>query len=278
MSDIALWEGIMTARTSIVHSSQSLGTVKYLNREKFIDPNGEVNEYPLVSGNAMRGILRDIGAELFWEDLGKPKLTLPVVHALWSGGSLMKAKTEPLSGMKLATLRGLVSPLGIFGAAGGGRIVNGTLSVNKLIPICEELSYLLPEKICSLSSLPSIYDLTQIEYATRVSDFNYSGRTELIDEQDDLESDNTMRYGHESFLAGTQFHCKFVLTNASDNEKAFFQRILDDLCENGRIGARRSCGHGEFKIDWLSKPDNLPDYKIPQEDPKEIALKLRWLN
>ena len=138
------WDGHATALSSISHGGETLGTVTYLRREAFLSPTGRV-DVPVISGNAVRGVLRDTAAHLLWEALGSPKLPVPVMHALWAGGALVKAKSQPLTGQRLADLRRMVPHVGVFGAAGGGRILDGALTVGKLVPVCAQTAHVLPE-------------------------------------------------------------------------------------------------------------------------------------
>jgi hypothetical protein len=56
-----VFEGVVTALTSISHIGDSHGVNAKLRREKFVQPDGTVEEIPVISGNSLRGILRDRG-------------------------------------------------------------------------------------------------------------------------------------------------------------------------------------------------------------------------
>jgi hypothetical protein len=131
------WDGTATALSSVVHGEEVLGTMTTFRRERMVCGD-RITEIPVVSGNALRGRLRRIGASMLWEALGCPPLPLPVAAALWSGGALGKRRPagQPalLSGAELARVRALVPHLAVFGGAGGGRILKGTLAVGKLVP------------------------------------------------------------------------------------------------------------------------------------------------
>ena len=97
----------------------------------------------MISGNTFRGRLRRVGEELLREALAYDGL-LPagVAHALRGGGALTKTGREPLSGARLARLRQLVPQLGVFGGAGGGSIIDGSLIVHKVIPHVRETAHI----------------------------------------------------------------------------------------------------------------------------------------
>lgn len=243
------WEGTATALSSVVHGAQALGTVTYLRRERFLMPSGHVEEVPVVSGNAWRGLLRDVAADLWWERVGSPRLTLPVMHALWSGGALAKATGPSLTGARLFQLRQLCPVVGIFGAAGGGRIIDGCLQVGKLIPICQETAHIVPARY-HLPTMPSLWDITQVEYYSRLPDT----RAAVTGESE--EEGSPLRFGVETFLAGTQFHAWLTLTWPTLEETAFFQEVLASFTREARVGGMGRAGHGRLAL-HLEPPTGL---------------------
>lgn len=244
---ILKWEGTGTALSSVTHGEQSLGTGNYMRREKFFLPAGYVEEIPLISGNAFRGSMRDYAAQLYWHFLGKPHLNVSVSHALFSGGTISKAtNAEPVSGLKLREIREVCPPISIFGAAGGGRIIDGILSVGKLLPIVEETKHLIPEKYHG-EHVPSYWDLLQLEEYSR-----FSGK--------DGDQSSYMRYGVESFISGTRFYSWMTLDFPSQQDLSFFESILNALETNSiLIGGQKNKGFG--KIDFSF---DAPTYSPPQ--------------
>lgn len=245
---ILKWEGVATALSSVTHGEQSLGTGTYMRREKFLLPTGVVEEIPLVSGNALRGSMRDHAAKTYWNFLGRPHLNLSVSHALFSGGTISKAtNAEPVSGLKLREIREACPPISIFGAAGGGRIIDGILSVGKMIPITQETAHIVPEKFHS-ENLPSYWDLLQLEEYSR-----FSPRNE--------DSSLHMRYGVESFISGTNFYTWFNLDFPSAQDVSFFDDIIVAL-ETGEvlIGGQKNKGFGKVKFNF-EKPEYSVDSK-----------------
>lgn len=245
------WEGTATAVSSLSHGGETLGTVNYLRREAFLTPQGR-RDIPVVSGNAVRGVLRDTGARLTWEALNRPILPVPVMHALWAGGSLVKAKTAPLTGQRLADLRRMVAHVAVFGAAGGGRIIDGSLTVGKLVPACTQTAHVLPDFMRERdggAGLPDIHDLLQIEWYSRIPD---GDRTTAVigDVAPEVDLDaGLMRYGAETFIAGTQFHTLLALTNVTDTEREFFTDLLADWLPHASVGAKTGRGHGRLHLD-----------------------------
>lgn len=269
MSKTYRWEGIATAVTSIAHSSQSLGTITYLRREKLLLPSGAIEEVPVISGNGLRGILRDTAADLWWEAANEPKLSLAVQHAIWSGGALAKSNGEPLTGSSLQEVRTACPVIGLFGTAGGGRLIDGCIQVGKLIPICQETKHLLPQHL-QAEELPSVWDLTQIEYYNRLPEKRRS-------QESGEDALSPMRYGLETFIAGTRFAFWISLQWPTEAQAAFFGETLNRFTQQARIGGRSAAGHGELSLE-LTRPE-LPDANwrdgIPSGHPELLSILAR---
>jgi hypothetical protein len=270
------WTGTATALSSVAHGADVLGTVTYLRRERFLMPGGGVEDIPVVSGNAWRGLLRDTAADLWWAAAGEPALPVPVAHALWSGGALAKTAGTVLSGSRLSELRDVCPVVGVFGTAGGGRIIAGTLNVGKLVPVCAELEHVLPDELRT-GDLPSIFDLTQIEYYSRFP----GGARETSDDME-TSSSGLARYGVETFAAGTRFATWCSLMWASAAEQSLFAETLDTFARNARVGGLARAGHGRLALNLLP-PDGVAtdyDWRAPLATIDKVRLRemLAWLD
>lgn len=263
-------EGVATLLSSLSHGGEHSGTVSYLRREKIMTPSGPV-EIPVVSGNSLRGILRDHAADLFWRHLGRPELPPAVFHLLWSGGSLAKAgANHALSSRQLAQVRAMVPVVSVFGGSGAGRIIEGKLRVGKLTPICSETRHLLPDDLAETAA-HSIWDALQIEEFTRRDDAKRdqltpaiqgaaareleSGQAVLLDlDEDEPEKPDApaqqMRYGVETLAAGSRLHWWMTLHGITDVEAAMIAGAIDSWTDSGtHIGGRSATGHGRLRLD-----------------------------
>jgi hypothetical protein len=261
------WEGTATAQSSIAHGGETLGTVTHLRRESFLLPDGRVEQVPVVSGNSWRGQFRRVGAELVWEALGCPELPLAVVATLWSGGALVKTGRDAmLSGARLARLRALVPQVMVLGGAGGGRILEGALSVGKLVPICQETAHAIPARY-HRPPLPRLVDLVQDEEYSRVDDTTRPGATDRAAADDPARPEDLpagegrpdqpggllMRYGVETLAAGTRLHAWLALRDATAAQHAFLTDLLTRWAgpdgTAGHVGGRGRIGHGRVALD-----------------------------
>lgn len=183
-----VFEGTMTALTSISHIGDSHGVNSKLRREKVIQPNGAVEEIPIISGNAMRGILRDRGMLHMLKQLGYgvndetgevKGLSLSAFYFLFSGGALTKdLGNRGLDVDEARRWRSLIPLVAVFGGAMGNQIMPGKAKIGKAIPICTETAHIIPERF--LGGVDSVWELCQEEAYTRRDDEKNDNLRQLI--------------------------------------------------------------------------------------------------
>lgn len=255
MDTTTTWRGTLTATSSITHVGQVRGTVSLLRRETIIGDGGPAL-VPMVSGNTLRGRLRRVGEELLRDELEYAgRVPAAAVHALRSGGALVKRTGQPLSGADLARMRTLVPHLGVFGAAIGGALVDGCLEVGKVLPEVAETS-----RITGVESTLSAFEATQLEQYTRGRDELQHDVAEVLpmitDEGGQPVVDETpglMTFRVETFPAGTRFHTWLRLRRPTPVELSFFTEVLQHWATNGRLGGRTAIGHGMVQAEL--RPD-----------------------
>ncbi len=250
------YTGTAAALTSISHAGETRGTLTLLRRERIILPDGPIAEIPIISGNCLRGTLRRRAEEQLRDVLGYAgQLSLAAAHTLRSGGSLAKTSHEPLSGSRLATLRALIPVIGLFGAATSGRIIDGCLEVGKLIPHLAETSHLT-----GIRTGRSAFDAVQIEYYTQ-TDSSTDHHSPVSHEANDQGTSTTpMRFGVETFPAGTRFTMRLHLKRPTLLEAAFFAELLAHYHHDATIGGRLGIGHGRLQLNLT------PSVEIPALD------------
>jgi CRISPR type IV-associated protein Csf2 len=271
-----IFEGILEALSSISHGGgESCGTTSKLRREKFVQPDGSVEEVPTLSGNGIRGILRDRGMLHMCRTLGYgvsadgtvKGLSLPAFHFLFGGGSLTAVSGKAIDLEAAREIRRLIPLISVFGGAMGNAILPGKLKINKGIPVCLETAHLLPERYTS-GTLQSCWDLTQEEMYTRRDDAKNLHLRGVLDdaarhlvEQGETESvaaaaavveetgqKQQMLYHIETFCAGTRFYWKVVLEDPTEIEFEAFLVTLAEFIRVPYIGGRNSAGMGELRL------------------------------
>lgn len=249
------WSGTVTAVTSIAHTGETRGTISMLRREQVIQPDHSSIMVPIISGNSVRGRLRRLAEELLRDALGyEGALSLSAAHALRSGGSLTKVAGEPLSGSRLTAVRAHLPLIGVFGAAAGGRIIDGCLQVGKLVPLVTETNH-LTGAAATLSS----FDIVQLENYTRLDDSDSHDYPATVGAAADT-TDTQMLYRLETFRAGTRFQLVIHLHRPTGLEVAFFTDVLAAFTRRALIGGRLAVGMGQAAIDLH------PDHPAPQLD------------
>lgn len=238
MTATLTWQVAITAIDSICHAGQTRGTDTLLRREYVITDKG-IEPVPVISGNALRGRLRRSAEEMWCDALGlEGELTVAAAYALRNGGSLYKTGLEPLTGRRRAELRERIIPLAVFGAAIGDAIVDGCLQVGKVYPVAKET-----ERITGIAAQHSVFDLIQLEEYSRLDDVDQAASS------DHDHAGNQMRFGIETFPAGTQFATRIQLTRATDAQISFVHELLDRYAATGQLGGRLASGHGRIRFE-----------------------------
>lgn len=242
---------LVTARSSIVHRDDSRtmpSTHALFRREKIVTPSGEVAMVPIVSGNAWRGILRRIGEQLIAPilDYGG-ELTPAAGHLLRNGGFLRKSATQ-MTPEQERELKELVPLIGLFGGAGNGRIMSGTVTVSKLIPVTADTAHLVPIPAEALpEQIPeSMHSILGQE--------SVSHTTDLPAAQIDAGDDSPIRLDTETLVAGTTLAGSLRVRFATPAQYALLHDILDTFATDGHLGGRQASGHGHVTATITTTP------------------------
>jgi CRISPR type IV-associated protein Csf2 len=265
-----IMEGIVTALSSISHNGgEQNGITTQLRREKFVQPDGEVEDVPVISGNSIRGLLRDIGMFYMLQKLGYgvniesgkvEGLTLPAFYFLFSGGALVSNGESALNVDYFRKMKETIPLIGLFGGAIGNSIMPGKIKIGKMIPICDETMHLMPEKVKS-ETVKSIWDYCQLEMYTRKDDEKNENLRKMIDEDtrkllgsSGSKMDITkagpqqMMYYVETLSAGTKLFWKIVLEDVNDIEFEAFLTTILQFSKFPHIGGKSGTGLGEIAI------------------------------
>lgn len=278
-----VFEGQMIALTSISHIGSVHGIHSKLRREKVVQPDGSVEEVPIISGNSLRGILRDRGMLHMLrclgygvdEESGEVRgLNLPAFYFLFSGGALTKVSGRGLDIDEARRWRDLIPLVALFGGAMGNQIMPGKAKIGKAIPICEETAHLLPERFVigdNGNKVESIWEYCQEEAYTRRDDEKDEKLRQLIapetrklletkaakerekkSQGDDVAGETgqkqQMRYYVETLAAGTRLFWDITLDDVTDLEFEAFCVTLAEFARFPYIGGKSGVGHGKVEI------------------------------
>jgi CRISPR type IV-associated protein Csf2 len=275
-----IYEGTMTALSSISHNGgQSQGIESKLRRERFVQPDGSVEEVPLLSGNGLRGRLRDLGMWRMCRELGYSDnalgLSLAAFYFLFSGGALSGGGGQGFDIDRARLIRQLIPLASVFGGAAGNQIMPGKLKVGKAIPICAETRHLLPVSFQDRHpAAPSVWDYLQTEMYTRKDDERNEWlrgaleagpavsallETSALTGQAalkraaaagaaDAQRPQQMMYFVETFAAGAQFYWKLVLEDLTPVEYDAFMTCLAEFSKAPYVGGKSAVGLGEVAV------------------------------
>lgn len=276
-----VFEGVVTALTSISHIGDSHGVNAKLRREKFVQPDGTVEEIPVISGNSLRGILRDRGMLHMLKQLGYgvneqtgevTGLSLPAFYFLFSGGALTKDAGRGIDVDEARKWRSMIPLVALFGGAMGNQIMPGAVKVGKLIPICQETRHLIPERFVDGMGDVSIWDLCQEEAYTRRDDEKNEKLRQLIapevralleasaaakrekarsgdaDPVGETGQKQQMRYYVETLASGTRLYWDLTLDDVTDLEFDAFCVTLAEFSRFPYIGGKSGVGHGKVSV------------------------------
>ena len=248
-------EGTCTALTSICHNGgEKNGTIVQLRREKFVQPKGNVVEIPIISGNSIRGKLRDLAAiDILTKNDGvKVQVDADSFNLLFSGGSLESVGEKQLDIEKVRQMRKDLPMISVLGCSVGNVIVPGKVDIGKLIPICKETLHLIPEKFHGDAEIKTIWEYCQVEMNTRKDDTKDENKREFIKQEyltEDLRG-GQMMYHIETLVAGTRFYWKVCLRDTTDIETGAFLSILQSWAtQSSQVGGNGRVGHGRLKVD-----------------------------
>jgi CRISPR type IV-associated protein Csf2 len=277
-----IFEGTVTALSSISHIGDSHGVNAKLRREKIVQSDGTVEEVPVISGNSIRGILRDRGMLHMLKALGYgvneetgdvTGLSLAAFYFLFSGGALTKDAGRGIDVDEARKWRETIPLVALFGGAMGNQIMPGQVKVGKLIPICAETAHLVPERFVNGAGETSIWDLCQEEAYTRRDDEKNEKLRQLIapdvrglleasaaakrekaretpagDVAGETGQKQQMRYYVETLAAGTQFFWDLTLDDVTDLEFDAFCVTLAEFSRFPYIGGKSGVGHGKIAV------------------------------
>jgi hypothetical protein len=253
-------EGVVRAKTQIAHNGGEInGNIAAFRRFKVVQPSGKVIEIPHISGNSIRGKLRDVGAKQMLDLLGednKPlKVDIKLFQLLFSGGTLGAGNiADDID--KYREMRENLIHISIFGGAWGNAILSGKMKINPLIPIAKETAHIVPSKWHGEIELPSIFTYLQLEMFTRKENSNDAEFQPYIERVEDNKfSTSQMIYHVETVSAGTPFYWKVVLEDVTPEEFDFFLSVIQKFKDIPVVGGKSATGFGQIEFEDISWRD-----------------------
>ena len=230
---------------SPIHSAgdEKTGSESLLRRLSYI-VDGKRVEIPVLSGNAIRGILRrELMADMLTR-IGYKLTNARIYHMLFSGG-MLETVDEKSSGVidigLKRKIRQTIPPIAVLGSSLGNQIFEGKLKVNMALPICKELADFLPDDI-QIKPETSFYEFLDWTFTTR--------RDDLRKERKEDEQATQMMVNFEVFTPGTPFYHEFILNDAAEVERGVLARMLNLWKQKPYIGGKSAIGLGKVKLNY----------------------------
>lgn len=228
----------MTAPVSHIGETASVGS--YFNT--IMTSSGEI---PVITGNSVRGILRDYAAKKFMDVLGEP-VSKEIFNVLFSGGNISGATKNDVERAK--QIREHFPMVSLFGGGVGTMIISGNILSGFLYPICKESAEITG--VCSDVSWHNLID--EIEF-TRMDDTKDDRKLkyiEDIEEEKKAKASTQMRFCVQYMSPGTRFVQNIVLLDsATEMEEAALYAAIAEWFRIPTLGGMRAKGFGFFNAE-----------------------------
>jgi len=264
---LVTYKGILKAKTPVFHGgNEKTGSVVLLNRIKFLTENG-MEEIPIISGNAIRGVLRRLIMKDLLDQIGykinlSKKEGQKLYHSLFAGG-VLETVEEGSGTIDIELKREIIEllpPVRLFGLAIKNQMIEGKLKVGHALPICVELKNFLPEDI---TPKVSIYDMLTTIFQTRKDDLRV--------EKEDNEQAVQMLIEYEVFAPGTQFYHEIKVEDPDEIDLSCLARCIELWKQKPFIGGKSSIGFGELEINYNIEHDSIKYLEFVKKNAKEIC-------
>ena len=204
---------------------------------------------PVISGNSIRHTLRDIAMSFFFEYIEKDNFTKTGYYEYFSGGALTDSSGKIDIRKRFEDIE-MCPPLGLFGTAKGSDMIEGSLNISHLIPICKEIE----------NGSHSHWELTSFVFGTRSDIAKDEKRYEIHSEVKSKENPQQMLYWNEAIIPGSILELTFALEPIFKDMNVLTSCLYHTfklLSERGFIGGKSSVAHGEIE---LSLPSDFNGY------------------
>jgi hypothetical protein len=211
----------------------------------------DIELIPLISGNSIRHTLRDLAMQFFFDFIEKKNFTKTGYYEYFSGGALT-ASTGKVDIKKRIKDIEMCPPLGLMGTAKGSEMVEGSLNISHLVPLCKELG----------TGDRSHWELTHFVFGTRSDIAKDEKRYELHDDKSKNDGPQQMLYWTESFIVGAEFELTIALEPLFYDMqllKSCLHHTLKLLKEKAYLGGKSSVAHGEVDFELPADFDGVTE-------------------
>ncbi len=273
-------ENIFTLLAPLSHIGSSIGPDSYLSTQQILDNYGNPVEVFVYSGNAIRGMWRDSGAKYMLDKLGnnlKLQIPLDLFYLLFSGGSIGGDQSIDID--QARKIREKVPHLSLFGGGVGNMLLPGKINVGEGLPVCRELSHIIPDSCQGSRDLSWRQMTTENSYSRKddakdellrpyINDsvntplIEAAQQTALFDSVDDKkpkekkEKPQQMRYTIETICRGTVLWQEIIFQDLSEIELGALVAAIAEWSKTPFLGGQARIGMGKVKLEsWIEFSD-----------------------
>lgn len=248
-------ETIYTLKQPFSHIGESESTTSFLNTIN-IAANGKMQEIFALTGNAIRGTLRDCAARYLLDKLNI-KLHKNEFNILFSGGNISGSLTTDIDQAK--RWRELVPLISIFGAGVGNQILQGKLTQSFALPVCIETQELIPSHIPVKDELFNLgwkeqtgtINFTRFDDTKNINLHQYIENETEEQKKKEKEAATQMRYEVEYYAAGGQLYHLFNFLSENDIEIGVFMSAIYEFSNNPFLGGMAGKGFGMVDAEYM---------------------------
>lgn len=246
--------GYLTALSPIHSGSEeNMGNEKTLRTLTYNLPTGP-EDVPVVSGNAIRGVLRRLIMADLLERVGyipaDAKGQVRLYHSLFAGGVLEAVNEKDSGYIDLALkrqIRAILPPVALLGTAIRNQMLEGKVDVAYAVPRAKELAgFLRSDEAYPITA--TLGDLQRQTFNTRRDEMAQDAKA---------GGDNSSQMLHTWWYIppGTVFQHGFVGHALSDVEAACLGHMIALWSARPRLGAKAGTGNAEIRLDYRNVPE-----------------------
>jgi hypothetical protein len=258
---------------------EKAGNVVLFRRQRQVDPfTGEQTMVPVFTGNAMKGIWRDMLFGRMMRLLNVDPTTLPPSRAqeLFAGGTIAQGAdgaSNNLAARRKA--RAVVPGVELLGGCIEQQILSGALRVHDCTLLCRENAWKLYRLLKPKDPVGALLTYEEFRSSLRPADDLTSLRLGVRHAHRDLpgsENDVQMLWNTEHLLPGSRlFHSLQLLplVQMGTLAKSCMADLLSEVSDVGMLGAQTSRGYGQVSTlgyqpaegaEPLPSPDEYQNY------------------
>lgn len=228
---------ILTAPLSHIGETSSVGSY-------FQTVNTAYGRIPVVTGNSVRGILRDKLASHLLSKLGTA-VDKETFNVLFSGGNISGSTKNDVERAKL--IREHFPAISLLGGGLGTMMMAGNLCAGFLYPICYETSDITGE-YSDISWHDLIDEMEFTRFDDTKSDQNLDKITD-VNEEKKAKASTQMRFSVQYMALGTEFVQDIILIGGTELEEAALYTALHEWFKCPALGGMKAKGFGTFNAE-----------------------------